>query len=98
MFQDQAFVRELFSRYTQCMRSVRTEFTVIHKVTVEYQSKCKTLFGATASISVQATLSLAKLCQESKRYEHEAIGLYEELLKTKSEEIDLQEISGTLDA
>lgn len=98
MFQDQSFVRELFSRYTQCMRSVRTEFTVIHKVTVDYQSKCKTLFGATASISVQATLSLAKLCQESKRYEHEAIGLYEELLKTKSEEVDLQEISGTLDA
>lgn len=97
-FQDQAFVRELFSRYTQCLRSVRTEFTVLHKVTVDYQSKCKTLFGATASITVQSTLSLARLCQESKRYEHEAIALYEELLKTKSEEIDLQEISATLDA
>lgn len=97
-FQDQTFVREIFSRYTQCMRSVRTEFTVIHKATVDYQSKCKTLFGATASITIQSTLSLAKLCQESKRYEQDAIALYEELLKTKSEEVDLQEISATLDA
>lgn len=97
-FQDQVFVREIFNRYTHCLRSVRTDFSVIHKVTVDYQSKCKTVFGATASISVQATLSLARLCQESKRYEHEAVTLYEELLKTKSEEIDHREISATLDA
>lgn len=96
--QDQVFIRELFSRYIQCLRTVRTEFTVLHKVSVEYYSKCKAVFGATTSITIQATLSLAKLCQESKRYELEAISLYEELLKIKSEEIDYQEISATLDA
>ena len=95
---DQTFVREIFTRYTHCLRSVRTEFTTLHKVTIEYQSKCKTLFGATASITIQATLSLARQCQESKRYEQDAITLYEELLKTKSDEVDLQDISSTLDA
>ncbi|PWY65638.1 hypothetical protein BO94DRAFT_338846 [Aspergillus sclerotioniger CBS 115572] len=97
-FQDQTFVREIFSRYTHCLRSVRTEFTVLHQVTVDYHAKVKAVFSATASISLQATLTLAKLCQESKQYELQAITLYEELLKSKSEELDLQEISSTLDA
>ncbi|RAL01455.1 NACHT domain protein [Aspergillus ibericus CBS 121593] len=97
-FQDQNFVREIFSRYTHCLRSVRTEFTVLHQVTVEYHAKVKAVFSATASISLQATLTLARLCQESKQYELQAITLYEELLKTKSEELDLQSISSTLDA
>ncbi|KAK1138393.1 hypothetical protein N8T08_002640 [Aspergillus melleus] len=96
--QDQAFVQEFFTRYTHCLRSVRTEFSVLHKITTEYQTKVKAVFTATATISVQATLTLAKLCQESKRYEIEAITLYEELLKVKSEELDYQEISATLDA
>ncbi|PYH95457.1 NACHT domain protein [Aspergillus ellipticus CBS 707.79] len=96
--QNQTFVQEIFTRYTHCLRSVRTEFSVLHQVTVDYHKTVKTVFSATASISLQATLTLAKLCQESKRYELEAITLYEELLKTKSEELDLHEISGTLDA
>lgn len=96
--QDQTFVQEFFNRYTHCLRSLRTEFAVLHKVTVEYQTKVKAVFAATATITVQATLTLAKLCQESKRYEIEAITLYEELLKVKSDELDYQEISATLDA
>jgi hypothetical protein len=96
--QDQAFVRELFTRYTHCLRTVRTEYTVLRKITVDYQSKCKATFGATASITIQATLALAKLSQESKQYEIEALALYEELLNTKSDELDLEEISSTLDS
>ncbi|KAJ5570216.1 uncharacterized protein N7459_009646 [Penicillium hispanicum] len=96
-FQDTKFIQETFARYTTVLRSVRTEYSVLHKVTVDYQSTCKTVFGATASITIQATLTLAKVCQESKRYEADAITLYEELLKTKSTEIDLEEVSATLD-
>jgi hypothetical protein len=97
-FEQQEFVKTFFSRYTHCLRTLQSEFTAIHKITVEYQSKVKVTFGATASITIQATLTLAKLCQESKRYEIEAIHLYEELLKLKSEEIDYQEITATLDS
>ncbi|KAL3471075.1 hypothetical protein BJX99DRAFT_263600 [Aspergillus californicus] len=97
-FQDGKFVQDIFTRYTHCLRSVRTEFSIIHKVTVEYQEKCKAVFSATASITVQATLTLAQLCQESKHYEIEAIKLYEELLKIKSDEVNRDEIQATLDA
>ncbi|KAJ5756136.1 hypothetical protein N7533_005679 [Penicillium manginii] len=96
-FQDTKFVQEIFERYTHVLRTVRTEYSVIHKVTVDFQTKVKTVFGATATITIQATLTLAKVCQESKRYESDAISLYEELLKIKTTEIDLEEISAILD-
>ncbi|KAL4953776.1 hypothetical protein BDW69DRAFT_150925 [Aspergillus filifer] len=97
-FQDEKFVRGIFNRYVKSMRAVRTDYTTIHKVTTEYQTKCKTVFSAMAAITVQATLTLAQLCQESKYHEIEAIHLYEELLKINSNEVDLQDIQGTLDA
>ncbi|KAJ5833009.1 NACHT domain protein [Penicillium riverlandense] len=96
-FQNQDFVLEFFTRYTHCLRSVRTEITTLHKITVDYQSKVKTVFGVTASITIKATLALAKVCQESKRYETEVITLYEDLLKIKSDEIDYDEITAILD-
>ncbi|KAH8706013.1 NACHT domain protein [Talaromyces proteolyticus] len=97
-FEDQEFLKTFFTRYVQCLRSLQSDFTIIHKVNVDYQAKIKALFSETASITIQATLSLAKLCQESKKFEIEAIQLYEELLKLKSEQIDYQEITATLDA
>ncbi|KAJ5140703.1 hypothetical protein N7448_004111 [Penicillium atrosanguineum] len=96
-FQDTNFVLDFFTKYTQCLRSVRTDYTVIHKVTTDFQSKVKVVFGATASITIKATLTLAKVCQESKRYESTAISLYEELLKIKTDEFDHEEIRATLD-
>ncbi|KAJ5936055.1 hypothetical protein N7454_005353 [Penicillium verhagenii] len=96
-FENPSFVQEVFTRYTHCLRSVRTNYDIIHKVTVDYQTKVKTVFSATASITIQATLTLAKVCQESKRYEYEAITLYEELRKTGPKEIDIDEITAILD-
>lgn len=96
-FQDTKFVQEVYERYTHVLRTVRTEYNVIHKVTVEFQTKVKAVFGATATITIQATLTLAKVCQESKRYETDAITLYEELLNSKTTEVDLEEISAILD-
>jgi hypothetical protein len=96
-FQDTAFVQVFFTRYTQCLRSVRTEYTTIHKITTDYQTNVKLIFGATASITINATLTLAKVCQESKRYESIAIALYKELLNIETDELDHEEISATLD-
>ncbi|RHZ49083.1 hypothetical protein CDV55_100440 [Aspergillus turcosus] len=96
-FQVHDFVQELFERYTRCLRSVHAEFTVLHKVTVEYRARCAAIFGVTASITIRATLILAKLCQESKRFELDAIALYEELLKIESTELDREEITAILD-
>ncbi|KAK8070085.1 NACHT domain protein [Apiospora phragmitis] len=47
--------------------------------------------------TIQATLTLARVCQESKTTEMEAMQLYEELIKTGTHEIDLQDIKSTLD-
>ncbi|KFA51835.1 hypothetical protein S40293_04090 [Stachybotrys chartarum IBT 40293] len=96
--QDSGFVRETFSRYTQCLRNVRSDFSILHRASVEYQAQCKTVFGANASITVQSTMHLARLCQESKRYEHEAVALYEELLHIDSSEVDRHEITSVLDS
>ncbi|KAJ5322016.1 uncharacterized protein N7506_011146 [Penicillium brevicompactum] len=96
-FQDETFVQQIFTRYTHCLRSTRTEFSTIHKVTSEFHSKVKTVFSATATITIQATLTLAKVCQETKTYESTAISLYEELLKLKPAGVDLGEIEATLD-
>jgi hypothetical protein len=96
-FQDETFVQQIFDRYTHCLRANRTEFSFIHKVTVEFHSKVKTVFSATATITIQATLTLAKVCQETKTYESDAIALYEELLRIKAVGVDLEEIEATLD-
>lgn len=92
------FVQDIFDRYTHCLRTMSTEFTTLHHVTTVFQNKCKTIFGMSTTITVQATLTLARLCQESKRYESQAITLYEELRKIKSEIINHQEILATLDS
>ena len=96
--QDQSFVREIFTRYTHCLRNIGTEFTVIYKVMADYRAQCKTVFGSNASITIQATLALAKMCQDTERHEFEAIQLYEELLKTESGEINHKDIATTLDS
>lgn len=96
-FKEEVFIQQIFDRYTHCLRSTRTEFSFIHKVTSEFYSKVKTVFSATASITIQATLTLAKVCQETKTHESTAISLYEELLRLKPAGIDLGEIEATLD-
>jgi hypothetical protein len=96
-FQDESFMREVFTRYDNCLRSVRSDYEVLRKVSVEYQTQCKAMYGASSSITIRATLHLAQIYQESKTYEHEAIAIYQELLKTKSSEIDHKEVSAILE-
>ncbi|KAJ5589423.1 hypothetical protein N7537_012101 [Penicillium hordei] len=96
-FQDAAFVQSVFDRYTHCLRNNRTEFAFVHKVTTEFYNKVKIVFGATATITIQATLTLAKVCQETKTYESDAIALYEQLLKLKPAGVNLEEIEVILD-
>ncbi|PWY66488.1 NACHT domain protein [Aspergillus sclerotioniger CBS 115572] len=98
--QDQAFVQTIYERYVHCLRMVHSDTASIHDVTVQYRKSCISLFGANATVTIQATKILANICQESKRYEAEAIQLYEELLRTKSTEVEIdhQDIRATLDA
>lgn len=96
--QDQIFVRTMFSRYVQCLRAIHADSSVLHDVASQYQHACKSFFGSSAAISVQATMTLATICQESKRYENEAVRLYEELLQVKSDQVDRHDVRATLEA
>lgn len=97
---DPAFVQTIYERYVRSLRMVHSDVVVIHDATVQYRKACTSLFGASASITIQATKTLANICLESERYETEAIELYEELLQTTSSEVDLdyQDIRVTVDA
>lgn len=96
--QNQEFVKTMFNRYTQLLRTAGTEFSVIHKTMSSYHKQCKSVFGRNASITVQVTLSLAKLCQYSESHEADAIKLYEGLLQTDTKEINRSDISNTLES
>ncbi|PLN80694.1 hypothetical protein BDW42DRAFT_185851 [Aspergillus taichungensis] len=95
---DHDFVRTIFERYTHCLRVTHASTTVLHDVTTQYLNTCKLVFGATASITVQATLSLANICQSSIQYESEAVHLYESLLAIQSDAIDKDDIREILDS
>ncbi|KAL5360588.1 hypothetical protein BJX96DRAFT_175444 [Aspergillus floccosus] len=95
---EQQFVRMVFNRYMQCLRATNASSTVLHDVSVQYRNTCKSMFGETASITVQSTLTLASICQETTQYQSEAVQLYESLLTIKSDEIDHEDIRGTLEA
>ncbi|KAJ5644212.1 uncharacterized protein N7484_006719 [Penicillium longicatenatum] len=98
--QDQTFVQSLYDRYVYCLRMAHSDFAVIHDVTVQYRKSCISLFGVNASITIQASKALANICQQSKKYETEAIQLYEELLQIKGSEIEIdhQDIRAILGA
>ncbi|KAJ5158863.1 uncharacterized protein N7500_008514 [Penicillium coprophilum] len=97
---DAEFVKTIYERYIHCLRATHSDTATIHDVTEQYRKSCIRLFGASASITIQATNTLANICQESKQFEAEAVQLYEELLHIKSSEagIDQQDIRATLDA
>ncbi|KAJ5208753.1 hypothetical protein N7449_003132 [Penicillium cf. viridicatum] len=97
---DPGFVQTIYQRYVHCLRMTHSDTTAIHDATVQYRKSCVSLFGTSASITIQATNTLANICQESEQFEAEAVQLYEELLQTKSSEveIDYHDIRATLDA
>ena len=95
---DHDFVRTVFERYTHCLRVTHASTTLLHDVTTQYLNTCKLVFGATASITVQAMLSLANICQGSIQYESEAVQLYESLLAIQSDAIDKEDIREILDS
>ena len=97
---DQTFVKSVFDNYVQCLRLVHRDIHVIHDVTAQYRKICTSVFGATASITIQATQTLANICRESTQYESEAVQLYEELLQIQSNEVDIDydDIRATLNA
>lgn len=79
------FVEQLYSRYYQSLEQIGTKFQVLYQVTKQYRSTCVAIFGAKASITTQATLSLARVCNSSDPHTSEALDLYEDAWQNSDE-------------
>ncbi|KAF2454326.1 hypothetical protein BDY21DRAFT_353647 [Lineolata rhizophorae] len=83
-FSSVEFVKTTYERYFQCLEETRASWESLHAVTSKYRETCSSVFGATSSITAQATLALAQVCQMSEQHTTQAISLYEEVSKTES--------------
>jgi hypothetical protein len=92
------FVSTIYTRYVDSLRVSSFKSTAIYEITKKYRETCITVFGTDKKISHEATLSLARLCQSTKRHEAEAIALYEQLVKDAKATEYHSECRETLDA
>lgn len=95
-FSDSTFVKTFVERYIQGLEETKTEPSIIYQTTHEYRDVCAKHFGQNSTITVQATLILARYCQKTERYQSESVTLYEELLKTNSSSINVTEVKSIL--
>ena len=72
------FVQSVYSRYYSCLEQTGARFDNLYQVTTSYRTTCISVFGAQASITVQATLALARIAYSSESHMSEALNLYEE--------------------
>ena len=96
-FSDTKLVQVLYERYFQCLEETRADWELLYRVTTEYRETCSKKFGATSSLTVEATLALARVSQKSEKHSSQAISLYEEVSKSSSStSVSKTEIEQTL--
>jgi len=83
-FSDQAFVTNLYERYYRSLEQTSADWETQYRVTKEYRQTCLSVFNASASITTQATLELARVTQMSDKHTEEAISYYEEVSRSRS--------------
>ncbi|MCJ1311567.1 hypothetical protein MMC25_005240 [Agyrium rufum] len=72
----------LYERYTYVLEfHTKVEFSVLHKLTIEYRETVITYFGVSATIVIKAMIALAMVCEKHKDHLHESITIYEEVIK-----------------
>ncbi len=77
-------VQEIFKSYFKALEESRTEISVQIAILKEYRQACVHVFGATASITIDATFHLAETCTRSEQHRFEAISFYEHVCKHSS--------------
>lgn len=93
------FVHDLYRNYFQSLQETNVHFKTLYKVTEEFRTACITRFKVESSISIEATLVLARMSRQSTEYEHRlrAISLYEEVSTySKIVKMNMNEIKLTL--
>lgn len=90
------FVERLYSRYYTCLERTGARFDSLYSITTQYRTICTTIFGAQASITTKATLSLARLCYTNEKHTNEALSLYEDTSRQTGADVHKGEIQRAL--
>ena len=73
------FVEILYLRYRYVLEHhIHCEFSVLRDLTIEYRNSCTKIFGASATVTIKASIELARVYMKSEKHIHEATSIYEE--------------------
>lgn len=75
-------ITEIYERYTHVLEAhIKVEFSVLYKISVEYKEVMTTVCGKDSHAFTVALISFAKMCEKSEKHEHEAVDMYEEIIR-----------------
>lgn len=83
-FEQVSQVEEIFQHYWRCLRECKVENVDQIRVHKAYRETCLRCFGASASITITATMDYAAVCITSEEHQNEAISMYEHVSKFSS--------------
>ncbi|KAF4970543.1 hypothetical protein FSARC_2452 [Fusarium sarcochroum] len=73
---------EIYEKYTYVLEvHIKVEFSVLYKISVEYKEVVKTICGGESHAFILALVAFAKMCEKNVKHEHEAVTVYEEVIK-----------------
>lgn len=79
------FIEILYLHYRYVLEHhVHCEFSVLRDLTVEYRTACIEIFGASATVTIKASIELAQIYMKSEKHIHEAMSIYEEVSTIRS--------------
>ena len=83
-------ITTLYERYIYVLEfHAKVEYSVLYKLTVEYRETVTKRFGASSAIVIKAMMALAIICEKHEEHYHEAIDIYEEIIKYTKKETKL---------
>ena len=77
-------VQRIFERFQYSLEESKTDVSMQISILKEYRESCVRHFGASASITVSATLQYASVCEKSESHHFEAISHFEQVMKHSS--------------
>ena len=59
----------------------KADYSLLYMISVQFRETVIKIFGASSTIAITATIELAKICERHESRYHEAVTLYEEVIK-----------------
>lgn len=78
-------VKMIYTTYAAVLEvHLKVDYMVQRQIALEYKETCTKYFGASSTITIEASVAYASVCERNEKYEHEAISIYEEVIKKTS--------------